>query len=937
MNRFKASRFKNTIPKVPKKEAWIGDVRAGSATSCGNHIKSSCRLIAFNADGAGGGVLGIVTLQSEERQAVTSLPCHADLVTDFDFSPFDDFLLATCSADETVKLWRLSAGGQNLSCSPGVTLGPEGCCIEVVQFHPAADGVLATGAGKTAKIWDVARQKAFAVLESHGEQIQSLSWRQDGGLLGTSSKDKELRLFDPRVNSGPVQNTRGHENNKDSRLVWIDPTSVLSAGFSQMREREVKLWDTRKFTSSVCSFTLDSSQGTLIPLHDADTGLLILAGKGDNTVHCFEVGTSQPAITQVNQCLTEGKSKGVAMVPKMAVDAMSGEVVRVLQLTDGFIVPISYTVPRKSYKEFHEDLFPDTSGNIPSMSAEEWWNGANKQVGKVSLNPTKLSGKAYVSSIVPGPATEERREAPSPGATKEKELPLEKGKVEQSGLSSPESAVTSPSTPSSLVQSPSTTSGVSSGFVTGSPSQRSLQSILGTSSKFRHIDGVVLHRDTHITNLKGLNLTTPGECDGFCVNRERVAMPLSTAGGQIAVLELSQPGRLPDTSIPTIQNVVAVADFSWDPFDLRRLAVAGEDAKIRIWRIPKGGIKEIISEPEAVLTGHSEKIYSIKFHPLATDILASSSYDKTVRIWNLSSGKQELVLRGHTDQIFSLAWSPNGQLLASVSKDGKVRIYDPRRSLEPIQEGPGPEGSRGARAVWVCGGSHLLVSGFDSRSERQLYLYNAESLSTGTVSRASMDVSPSILIPFYDEDTSTVFLTGKGETRVFIYEILPESPYFLDCNSFSSGDPHKGFAFLPKTECNVKEVEIAKALRLNPSSVEPVVFKVPRVKKDYFQDDIFPDTLVWWKPCLSASAWLSGSNGQHQKISLQPKDMTPVSAAPKEVPVRKYAPSSVILQEKTDEQKKEELLTAMVAKLGNREDPLPQDTFEGVDEEEWDD
>uniref|UniRef100_H3A1J1 Coronin-7 n=1 Tax=Latimeria chalumnae TaxID=7897 RepID=H3A1J1_LATCH len=143
--------------------AWIGDVRAGSATSCGNHIKSSCRLIAFNADGAGGGVLGIVTLQSEERQAVTSLPCHAaDLVTDFDFSPFDDFLLATCSADETVKLWRLSAGGQNLSCSPGVTLGPEGCCIEVVQFHPAADGVLATGAGKTAKIWDVARQKAFA-------------------------------------------------------------------------------------------------------------------------------------------------------------------------------------------------------------------------------------------------------------------------------------------------------------------------------------------------------------------------------------------------------------------------------------------------------------------------------------------------------------------------------------------------------------------------------------------------------------------------------------------------------------------------------------------------------------------------------------------------------------------------------------------------------
>lgn len=33
--------------------------------------------------------------------------------------------------------------------------------------------------------------------------------------------------------------------------------------------------------------------------------------------------------------------------------------------------------------------------------------------------------------------------------------------------------------------------------------------------------------------------------------------------------------------------------------------------------------------------------------------------------------------------------------------------------LSPQQEGPGPEGGRGARLVWVCGGHYLLVSGFD--------------------------------------------------------------------------------------------------------------------------------------------------------------------------------------------------------------------------------
>lgn len=60
----------------------------------------------------------------------------------------------------------------------------------------------------------------------------------------------------------------------------------------------------------------------------------------------------------------------------------------------------------------------------------------------------------------------------------------------------------------------------------------------GPSSKFRHTQGSVLHRDSHITNLKGLSLTTPGESDGFCANQLHVAVPLLSSGGQVAVLEV---------------------------------------------------------------------------------------------------------------------------------------------------------------------------------------------------------------------------------------------------------------------------------------------------------------------------------------------------------------------------------------------------------------
>ncbi|CAL8266572.1 unnamed protein product, partial [Gadus morhua 'NCC'] len=721
-------------------------------------------------------------------------------------------------------------------------------------------------------------------------------------------------------------------SSRGSRALWARDAYLLTT--DTHRGREVRLWDSRKLGSALGSVSVSDSSGTLIPMFDADTGLLVVSGMGDPIFDCFEVTASEPYLSQVSHFLATTPTRGACAVPKMAMDTLSCEVMRVFQLTDSCIVPISYQVPRKSSQEFHADLYPDTAGRTPAQSAQEWWKGENAQVDKVSLNPDKQP-KAKASNPTALPKKLQS------GRSKEEAVP---------GLSASSSPLSSASSSAAPSRSPSSSSGLSTGpgprpapapapAPAPGPSQsvKAIQNLMGPSSKFRHIQGSVRHRDTHITNLKALNLTTPGESDGFCTNAQRVAVPLSTPGGQIAVLELSKPGKLSDTFLPTVQNTVNVADLCWDPFNPRRLAVAGEDAKIRVWTVPEGGLTETLTEPDLLLQGHTEKIYSIRFHPLASGLLVSSSYDLTVRLWDLGTGQEVKVLSGHQDQIFGLGWSPDGKLLATVCKDGKVRVYDPRKSTAPVEEGPGPGGHRGARVVWVCKGEYFLVSGFDSNSQRELSLYSVGALASGPLATTEGDVSPSTLIPFYDPDTSLLFLTGKGDTRVCIYEIVPEQPYFLECSSFSSQEPHKGLTFLPKTACDVREVEVARGLILTKTTIEPVAFKVPRVKKEYFQDDLFPETAVWWESSLSSSDWLAGSNGKHRTIKLRPSDMAPVSEAPKEVPVKKYMPSSYYLEEKTDEQKKDELLSAMVAKLGNMDDPLPQDGFEGVDEDEWDD
>ena len=44
---------------------------------------------------------------------------------------------------------------------------------------------------------------------------------------------------------------------------------------------------------------------------------------------------------------------------------------------------------------------------------------------------------------------------------------------------------------------------------------------------------------------------------------------------------------------------------------------------------------------------------------------------------------------------------------------------------------------------------------------------------------------------------------------------------------------------------------------------------------EYFQDDLFPDTRVWWEPALASDQWFAGKNGAQKRLSLRPADMKP--------------------------------------------------------------
>uniref|UniRef100_A0A182QAX7 Coronin n=1 Tax=Anopheles farauti TaxID=69004 RepID=A0A182QAX7_9DIPT len=1294
--RFKASKYKNATPIVPKPESCIRDIFVGSYQTYGNNIAASAAFIAFNWEHAGSSVAVLpIDDCGRKSKSMPLLHAHADTVTYLDFSPFHDGLLATGSQDCLVKVWHIPEKGLEQSLStPECTFSTKQRRVETVGFHPTADCLLYATAIGCVSLWDLTcQQEAFSNNE-HPEVIQSLSWKQDGRVCVTSCKDKMVRVLDPRAESPISLAAESHQSIKDSRVVWLgEQDRILSTGFDASRLRQVIIRDLRNFAVPEKTLELDCSTGILMPLYDPDTNMLFLAGKGDTTIAYLEVTDKDPYLIEGIRHSGE-QTKGACLVPKRALRVMDGEVNRIMQLTSNSVIPIMYQVPRKSYRDFHNDIYPDTNGYRSEMTATQWLGGANTPVPKISLDPAnrelgeapiivlrgplnemvnniankmrnvqnntstaakierqaivkptfvpikekikhmeqqqsqsqpekceleqrfkelaqgkdedgnplpfdekngngnhhhhhhqreatsgssfdaepdgvtgragettppkplprtsrnnsvseQLSGTggsdelspsvvspaAITAAGIPRPVARPRTTsgykprlgpkpfcntnatgdfsfdkvfsvptAPGTEPDAEKEVPMSPPAVEAMAIADAaehettepngntvsggpdadtlkdgdsntngttptddckpfgeseehcdidrrsippatlrkffenygssesidqfdasmddaakaqfdrlsaqrsslaerrrmfeirsqsmgraEEKTTSPSplrrldslktrgehktsvddsalmpppactdflrkrsdltkeTMPDIVKRSNTTAGVTTANNNNNNSAalKRTSTVFGRVSKFRHLKGTPGHKSTHIENIRNLSRQIPGECDGFQANADRVAVPIAGPGGKIAVLELSDPRRLPDGVIPTLVNIQNITDFQWDPFDTSRLAVACDDGAVKLWRIPTGGLTQPTNEPETTLVAHSDKIYIMRFHPLARNVLVTASTDMMMKLWDLDTMTEKHTLLGHTDQVLCFAWSPCGRFGATVAKDGRVRVYDPRKSPQPIKEGTGPASTRAARIVWALEGEYLVVTGFDKVSERQIYVYKLSDLST-PMGMVGLDVSPAILMPFYDEDSSTLFATGKGDSTIYCFEVTDEAPFICPLSHHRCPTLTQGLSFLGKKYCDVAAVEFARALRLTNGTVEPLSFTVPRIKSELFQDDLFPPTRVLWTPTLTAEEWFAGRDVAPARISLKPEGMATLSSIQGNVtttPTKKN--DGIVMPQgiqkpfaKAPEHVQEQIKNAVSARMAVNK-KLEQDSMEGVDEKEW--
>ncbi|XP_007904781.1 coronin-2B [Callorhinchus milii] len=393
---YRSSKFRHVYGKPASKENCYDGISITKSVHDNLFCAVNPRFIAVVTECAGGGAFFVIPigLTGKLDPLYPKVCGHRGNVLDVKWNPFDDWIVASCSEDCTIKLWEIPKCGiiKNIVNSK-LELQGHSRRVGLIEWHPTAKDILfSAGYDYRVMIWKLNWEESVItnpvkIMDFHRDVIISISFNTDGSRFATSCKDRKLRIVD--AHSGVVLQESSCKSHKVNKVLFLGNLKMLlTVGSSRWNNRQIAFWDEEDLSVPLLEEDLDGSSGVLFPFYDPDTHMLYLAGKGDGNIRYYELSSEKPYHNYLMDFRSSLPQKGMAVMPKRGLDVSACEVFRFYKLVTikSLIEPVSMIVPRRS-DSYQDDIYPMTSGAEPALTAQEWLNGINRGPILISLKP----------------------------------------------------------------------------------------------------------------------------------------------------------------------------------------------------------------------------------------------------------------------------------------------------------------------------------------------------------------------------------------------------------------------------------------------------------------------------------------------------------------------------------------------------------------------